>query len=172
MSECEGDVCVHELPAGVYALRGEDCAADAAAIAATAVVLLNTPLTDPCDRFARLWNCGLCNPFFPHFLFLPLFPFLVFCCSPPPHPLPPNKRQPTPSPHVRVCVVGTATARVCADGAANRLLDAYGARAFDAGTLALPHVVVGDLDSVLPATLDFFRSRVCAFLPPLQSPVV
>ena len=61
--EQEG-LCVHELPACVYALLGEHTAeADSAAV----VLLLNTPITDPCDRFAALWNTGL-FPFFPPFL--------------------------------------------------------------------------------------------------------
>ena len=56
----EEGLCVHELPACVYALLGEHTAeADSAAV----VLLLNTPITDPCDRFAALWNTGL-FPFF------------------------------------------------------------------------------------------------------------
>ncbi|KAI3485912.1 hypothetical protein L1887_50566 [Cichorium endivia] len=52
----------------------------------------------------------------------------------------------------------SASLRLCADGAANRLLDAFGPSAFDAD-LPLPHAILGDLDSILPSTQQFFESK-------------
>lgn len=51
-----------------------------------------------------------------------------------------------------------ATVRVCADGAANRLLDTLGEARLS--TLALPTAVVGDLDSIRPDVRAFFEARV------------
>lgn len=149
MTECDADVRVHELPAGVYALLGEGTVATAAE--ATVVVLLNTPITDPLDRFARIWNTGLRFCFFLSLFFLRCCFSLSLSLS----------FANTKTNHCCCHRHGTATARVCADGASNRLLDAFGADAFATGTLALPHAIVGDLDSALPATLAFFRDRVC-----------
>lgn len=52
----------------------------------------------------------------------------------------------------------SASLRLCADGAANRLLDSFGAAAFD-GQIPLPNAILGDLDSIRPDTQRFFESK-------------
>ena len=57
----------------------------------------------------------------------------------------------------------SASLRLCADGAANRLLDSFGAAAFDVkdgqSAVPLPDAIVGDLDSIRPDTRQFFESK-------------
>ncbi len=57
----------------------------------------------------------------------------------------------------------SASLRLCADGASNRLLDAFGPVAFDdqnaEKSIQLPDVILGDLDSIRPDTRQFFESK-------------
>ncbi|EPQ30055.1 uncharacterized protein PFL1_02172 [Pseudozyma flocculosa PF-1] len=56
----------------------------------------------------------------------------------------------------------TAKYRLCADGAANRLVEAFGYDCFVKGTrdqMPLPHAIVGDLDSVRPEVKSFFAEQ-------------
>ncbi|TKY84521.1 hypothetical protein EX895_006423 [Sporisorium graminicola] len=57
----------------------------------------------------------------------------------------------------------SASLRLCADGAANRLLDSFGAAAFEAqdgqSAVPLPNAIVGDLDSIRPDTQRLFESK-------------
>ncbi|KAJ1022804.1 hypothetical protein NDA18_005137 [Ustilago nuda] len=57
----------------------------------------------------------------------------------------------------------SASLRLCADGAANRLLDTFGATAFEsqsgASSVSLPNAILGDLDSIRPETQSFFESK-------------
>lgn len=57
----------------------------------------------------------------------------------------------------------SASLRLCADGAANRLLDCFGAAAFQHGdgpsSVHLPNAILGDLDSIRPDTQRFFESK-------------
>lgn len=57
----------------------------------------------------------------------------------------------------------SASLRLCADGAANRLLDTFGAAAFEVqngqSAVPLPNAIVGDLDSIRPNTQRFFESK-------------
>ncbi|PWY98197.1 hypothetical protein BCV70DRAFT_201987 [Testicularia cyperi] len=55
----------------------------------------------------------------------------------------------------------SAALRLCADGAANRLLDAFGRDAFVSSArkdaMSLPHSILGDLDSIRPDVQAFFE---------------
>ncbi|SJX63688.1 related to Ribonuclease Z / related to thiamin pyrophosphokinase 1 [Sporisorium reilianum f. sp. reilianum] len=57
----------------------------------------------------------------------------------------------------------SASLRLCADGAVNRLLDTFGAAAFEVqngqSAVPLPNAIVGDLDSIRPDTQRFFESK-------------
>lgn len=57
----------------------------------------------------------------------------------------------------------SASLRLCADGAANRLLDSFGTAAFEgqsgASSVPLPDAILGDLDSIRPETQSFFESK-------------
>ncbi|GAC93860.1 hypothetical protein PHSY_001427 [Pseudozyma hubeiensis SY62] len=57
----------------------------------------------------------------------------------------------------------SASLRLCADGAANRLVDCFGASAFEEqdgqASVPLPNAIVGDLDSIRPDTQRFFESK-------------
>ncbi|KAJ1022452.1 hypothetical protein NDA16_003441 [Ustilago loliicola] len=56
-----------------------------------------------------------------------------------------------------------ASLRLCADGAANRLLDTFGTTAFESqsgtSSVPLPNAILGDLDSIRPETQRFFESK-------------
>ncbi|PWN27926.1 thiamine pyrophosphokinase [Jaminaea rosea] len=59
-----------------------------------------------------------------------------------------------------------ATLRVCADGGANRLRKAFHSHSSSSSpsssstdSVPLPHVIVGDLDSLTPSTRSFYSSR-------------
>lgn len=57
----------------------------------------------------------------------------------------------------------SASLRLCADGAANRLLDCFGGAAFEQqnspSSVHLPNAILGDLDSIRPDTQKFFESK-------------
>nr|CDI54219.1 thiamin pyrophosphokinase [Melanopsichium pennsylvanicum 4] len=57
----------------------------------------------------------------------------------------------------------SASLRLCADGAANRLLDTFGLAAFEGQnggpSVALPDAILGDLDSIRSDTQRFFESK-------------
>ena len=57
-----------------------------------------------------------------------------------------------------------ASYRVCADGGANRLFDAYFASPSSAEAASDPHAIVGDLDSLRPAVRHFFEARGVSIL--------
>lgn len=57
----------------------------------------------------------------------------------------------------------SASLRLCADGAANRLLDCFGTAAFESqngsAAVPLPNAILGDLDSIRSDTQHFFESK-------------
>lgn len=57
----------------------------------------------------------------------------------------------------------SASLRLCADGAANRLLDTFGPESFTdaqiSSSILLPNAILGDLDSIRPDTQRFFESK-------------
>lgn len=67
----------------------------------------------------------------------------------------------------------SASLRLCADGAANRILDCFGAAAFESQdgrpSVPLPNAILGDLDSIRPDTQHFFTCKgVAVHLRPSQ----
>ncbi len=64
-----------------------------------------------------------------------------------------NEVQKHPSKHYQIL----ASRRVVADGGANRLFDSG---MFNDTDLQLPELVIGDLDSIRPEVMQFFKTRV------------